>query len=655
MERVHPQRVALRLSLLLTLLLLLRLAANGQPRVEYSTRNRRAIKAYEAASESFVLGRYSEAINLLEQAKKRDATFIEAYLLEAQIQEEASNYEQALQQNELAIRIDSLFYPKAMLDVARLAFYTQRYQQGAHYAQRYLWQADIPDKYRDQAQLFLGSCRFAAQAMANPLPINPEPLSEAINTQFDEYFPSLSADERTLVVTRLIPQSLSAMTRSPNRMQEDLFIARRASVNAPWETAQDIGAPVSTPMNEGAQSITADGQRMYFTRCQGPCNIFYADRLENGTWNTPRALPSPINLNGSSDKQPAISPDGKTLYFASSRPGGYGGYDLWCVSYMDSLGMWGAARNLGPTINTPFDEQSPFMHFDNETLYFSSNGHPGLGGLDLFKVRRMDDSTWGQPQNLGYPINTSQTDMGLIVAPGGHTAYYASSRNAATGLDIYSFTLPDSLRPRAVSYLLATVRDATTGAPLGAQCQLVDLESGEVIMRPKADGQGQFLVCLPVGRRYALFATHRGYFDHSLHFDFAGQHSATTPYEQQIGLMPIVEGARLTLSNVFFETASDSLSHESHVELDRWVRLLSEHPTMRIRIAGHTDNQGDAEYNKGLSLRRARSVVAYLEMRGVAPSRMECHGAGEDEPVASNDTPEGRAANRRTECQILAL
>ena len=312
-------------------------------------------------------------------------------------------------------------------------------------------------------------------------------------------------------------------------------------------------------------------------------------------------------------------------------------------------------HNLGETVNTPWEEQSPFIHFDNRTLYFSSNGHPGLGDLDLFKTTLQQDSTWSTPVNLGYPINTPATDMGLVISASGANAYYASSRNERQGMDIYTFPLPDTLRPSPVSYLRGTVQDASNGRPLIAHYQLIDLSSGEVVMHGESDAMGHFLVCLPMGRQYALFASRDGYFDHSLHFDFVGLHSASAPFRQTIGLMPLKTGVTLTLRNVFFDTDSDVLNPTSYLELDRWCKVMTDRPNMRIQIEGHTDNQGEAAYNQQLSERRANSVAQYLIEKGIAPTRITRKGFGESLPAQSNDTEEGRAANRRTECRIVAL
>ena len=645
---------AVRLARVLVGLFLLLFAlggtsAWGQVR-KYSVSDKKAIALYETAISEYHYEYYAQALNTLDKVKRRNAQFVEAYLLTAQIYEHLQQFEDALQENLQALALDSTFYPRAQFDAARLAFYSQHYPEGEVLAERYLSKIDKKDKTYRNAELIRESCRFAMWAVRHPVSIEPKPLPSTVNTRYDEYFPSISADEQTLSVTRLLP----VIGRSHREaMQEDLYLAKRPSRDSAWHEAHDIGEPVSTPYNEGSQSLSADGRRMYYSFCNGPCKIYYADLGDDGKWSKPKALPAVINVPYVSTKQPSISPDGQTLYFTSNRPGGFGGYDLWVAHYRN--GAWGDVKNLGATINTSGEEQSPFIHFDNKTLYFSSNGHPGLGDLDVYKAQRTTDTLWTTPQNLGYPINTPATDMGLVISASGRNAYYASSRNERQGMDIYTFEMPDSLRPNPVSYLLGQVQDATTGAPLAAHCQLVDLGTGEVVMEVEADPMGHFLVCLPMGRQYAFFASHEGYFDNSLHFDFVGLHSASEPYRQTIGLVPMETGVTLTLRNVFFDTGSDVLKPESFTELDRWCRVMNDRPGMRIQIEGHTDNQGDTAYNQQLSQRRAASVAAYLESQGIAQDRILKKGFGATKPAESNATPEGRAANRRTECRILAL
>lgn len=617
---------------------------------EYSVKDKKAIALYEKAVSEYHYEYFAEALNTLDKVKRRNQKFIEAYLLSAQIYEHIQQYEAALEENLRALALDSTFYPRAQFDAARLSFYSQHYEQGRELSERYLQKITPKDRAYRNAELVRESCIFALWTLQHPVSISPRPLPSTVNTRNDEYFPSISADEQTLSITRLLPVIGQTHRKT---MQEDLYLSKRVARDSTWQEARNIGAPVTTPYNEGSQSLSADGRRMYYSYCDGPCKIYYADLEEDGNWSTPQALPPVINMPRMSTKQPSISPDGRSLYFTSNRPGGYGGYDLWVAHYQD--GVWGNVTNLGPTINTADEEQSPFMHFDNRTLYFSSNGHPGLGDLDLYKTTRTNDTIWSTPQNLGYPINTPATDMGMVISASGENAYYASSRNERQGMDIYTFEMPASLRPNPVSYLLGQVQDATNGSAIAAHCQLIDLETQEVVMHQDSDPLGRFLVCLPMGRKYAFFASKEGYFDNSLHFDFLGVHSASAPYRQTIGLMPMKTGVTLTLRNVFFDTDSDILRPESFTELDRWCRIMLDRPEMRIQIEGHTDDQGDASYNLQLSQRRANSVVTYLVSHGVPAGRISKKGFGSTKPAQSNTTPEGRAANRRTECRILAL
>ena len=631
------------------------LTANGQPNRGYTTRSKRAIENYKEAVTSFELGDYGAALNNLSRAKRADGRFIEAYLLEAQVHEQLGNYTKAYELNLAAHAIDTGYFALTRLFAGRCALKAGMHEQAIMQLERYLGRRDVPPYRKMQAEQMLRSAQFARYAVSHPIRIAPEPLPPTVNSVHDAYFPSLSADELTLTFTKLMPLPGMPISRNRNYMQEDLYIAHRASTDSSWGKAEAVDSPVTTPeANEGAQSLTADGKRMYFTKCEGYCNIYYSDKNSKGEWSQPRALPSPINLAKSSDKQPSISSDGHTLYFASNRSGGRGGYDLWRAT-LDPINGWTKVENLGDTINTPGDEQSPFIHFDNQTLYFSSNWHPGIGAQDVFVSRRVNKKGWTIPKNLGYPLNTPYDDIGLIVSPRARDAYYASNRRSEMGLDLYTFEMPDSLRPVAVSYVKAQAIDAKTKYPIPAECQLIALSTGDTLMSPNADANGEFLVCLPMGERYGLFASHEGYLDYSEHFDFKKFHNATAPLELHFAMTPIAVGNTITLRNVFFELNSDSLARESYHELNRLVSTMRRYPKMRVQIEGHTDNSGTPSYNLELSKRRAISVRVYLSNAGIATDRIECVGFGQTRPAADNTTEAGRAANRRTECRIIAL
>lgn len=639
----------------LFLLMLVCLTANGQPNRSYSTKSKRAISSYNEALTAYELGDYGAALNSLSRAKRADNRFIEAYLLEAQVHEQLGNFSKAYELNLAANSIDSSFFALTRLFAGRCALKAGLHEQAIIQLERYLTRPDVPPYRKLQANQMLRSAQFARYAVAHPIKILPQPLPKSVNSIHDAYFPSLSADELTLTFTKLMPLPGMPISRNRDYMQEDLYITHRASRDTTWADAEPIGEPVtSSNANEGAQSITADGKRMYFTQCQGQCDIYYSDKNSQGEWSKPRALPAPVNLVKSSDKQPSISPDGRTLYFTSNRSGGKGGYDIWRTTLLPA-GGWTTPENLGDTINTPGDEQCPFIHFDNRTLYFSSNWHPSIGLQDLFMSRRKGKNEWATPKNLGYPINTPHDDIGLIVSPRAKDAYYASNRRMEMGLDLYTFELPDSLRPTPVSYVKAKVVDKQTKFPIPAECQLIALTSSDTLMALDADANGELLVCLPVGERYGLFAAHDGYLDHSEHFDFSKAYSPSAPLQLHFEMATLKVGSTITLRNVFFGLNSDTLAKESYHELNRLVSTMRRHPGMKIQIEGHTDNSGTPSYNLDLSQRRAGSVKRYIEKAGIAGSRVECIGYGQTRPAADNATEKGRAVNRRTECRIIAM
>jgi outer membrane protein OmpA-like peptidoglycan-associated protein len=506
---------------------------------------------------------------------------------------------------------------------------------------------------RELAELYIKSCDFAQEAIANPVPFELINLGPNVNSTLDEYWPSLSASENTLVITVKKPVPLP--TGEPSgRHQEDFYITHR-NEQGEWEPVSNIGAPINTPhFNEGAQSLTADGKTMYYTICRGYCNLYFSELDDNGRWGNPKSLPNPINLPYSSEKQPSISPDGKTLYFVSNRNTGMGDFDVWRVHKLDS-NKWGDPENLGDSINTKYNEQSPFIHFDNRTLYFSSNGRVGMGGLDIFMSQMINDSTWSTPKNLGYPINTHRDEDGLIVNAKGTMAYYSSDISAEAGRDIFKFEIPQDIRPTPTSYITGTITDARSGWPIRANFTLMDVARDSIITEAQASSSGSFLLTLPTNRSYAMFASAPNYLYHSEHFDLSGIYSADEPYRKNIELTPIRIGGIIVMRNVFYETDSYQLKGESISELNKLTELLNLNPTLTIEVGGHTDNVGSASYNLTLSDNRAKSVAQFLIEKGIDPARITSKGYGLTKPIGDNATEDGRAENRRTEIKITGI
>ena len=398
-------------------------------------------------------------------------------------------------------------------------------------------------------------------------------------------------------------------------------------------------------------SVKADGSALYYTRCNQPgglgsCDLYVSD-LDGRGWKRGSNLGSPVN-GGAWDCQPAISGDGHTLIFSSNRPGGFGGKDLW-ISYLKQ-GKWSVPKNMGPAINTRDDDDAPFLHYDGVTLYFSSLGHPGFGGSDIFMSRMGADAQWSTPENLGSGLNTSEDEFGLYIDAGGKKGYFASDRKGGLGrLDIYQFDVPEKFKPIPVTYVSGRIEDAQGGLPLMARVRVVELSTGKVVF---SDSVSNFFIPLTAGGNYALFATAKGYVPHSMNF----QPTASTldqPFSVVAKLTPINNNSVFVLRNLFFDTDKYDLKPESAEELLQLVELMKMNPKMEVMITGHTDNQGAADYNVKLSENRAASVVAYLVKAGIASARLKWKGYGDSRPAAPNDTEEGRAKNRRIELVIL--
>jgi len=335
------------------------------------------------------------------------------------------------------------------------------------------------------------------------------------------------------------------------------------------------------------------------------------------------------------------------------RKGGYGGYDIWKSTITDK--GWSEPENLGPNINTPYDEQSPFIHPDDQTLYFSSNGWPGLGSKDLFLSRKGPDGKWQKPENLGYPINSSGEENGLTLTADGAYAFFSSNQlKGAGGFDIYTFEMPEKLRPNVVTYVKGLIKDANSKQPLDADVQIIDLKTNRLIFQNvNALNQGQFLATLNVGKNYGLNISRPGYLFYSENFSLLNQKTGK-PFIIEVSLQEIEAGKKSILRNIFFDTNQFVLKPESKSELEKLIVFLTINPKVTIEISGFTDNVGDAKSNQLLSENRAKTVYQYLINNKINASRLTFKGYGALQPIAPNTTEEGRSRNRRTEFKIVS-
>jgi len=356
------------------------------------------------------------------------------------------------------------------------------------------------------------------------------------------------------------------------------------------------------------------------------------------------------------DSQPCLSPDGRTIYFVSTRPGGIGKSDIWRSRYNEE-GYWAEPENLGSSINTPYDEMAPFVHPDGHSLYFSSAGHPGMGGLDLFVSRMDENGDWQEPINLGYPINTSADEINIIVDASGKSAYISSDKEGGYGnKDVYTFDLYEEIRPNRVTYMKGIVFDAETNARIGANFELIDIHSGEVITESFSDSEnGEFLLVLPLRMDYALNVNKENYLFYSENINLTEFTDIDNPFIVSIPLVRIREGAEIVLDNIFFEIDKYDLKEQSIVELEKLYKLLENNPEISILIKGHTDNTGQESYNFELSMRRAEAVYNYLVDKGISAKRLDYKGYGATVPISDNTSEEGRKLNRRTEVEVVKI
>lgn len=610
---------------------------------QYSTTDKDAIQLFVQANHAIDDHLYDEAIMHLQKAIAADSKFVEAYAQWGDVARLKKYNTQAIDAYKKVISINPDFNRAIYIKLGEVELNEGQYDDANKHLEKYLTYPNISASNLATAQKFLKDAKFGKDAIQHPVPFKPVNIGSEINTAADEYSPITTADEKTLIFTRQINGN------------EDFYQAARQTTQ--WQTATYLSDRINTPTNnEGSQSISQDGKYLFFTGCNRPdglgrCDIYISQKKDD-EWGKPFDLSPPVNTSGW-ESQPSISADGRTLYFVSNRQGGYGGYDIW-KSTLTAKG-WGQPENLGPNINTAYNEQSPFIHADNNTLYFCSNGWPGMGNQDLFVSRLSDDGKWGKPENLGYPINSNDDETALTLTADGSTAYFASNNiKGFGGFDIYTFELPTKLRPHVVTYVKGTVSDAKTKQPLESAVEILDLQSTQPVYQDYSSAdKGDFLATLTAGKNYGLNISRTGYLFYSENFSLVGYQS-TVPFNINVLLEPIEVGNKVILKNIFFDTNKFELKSESKSELQKLIEFLLLNPTLHIEISGHTDNVGNDVLNQTLSENRAKAVYDYLIANKMDANRLVFKGYGKTQPIAPNTNDEDRSKNRRTEFKIIS-
>ncbi len=607
--------------------------------------NKKAGLVYGEAYEQAVNRNYPTALTLLEKALSLDPKFVDVYLSRAGIHAEMHDYKSSVADFDKGFEMDPVYantyllpysislagtgnFVKALVMVNKFlekpTLNEQSKKAGAYRKASYEFAIDYANKYKDSGYIFS--------------PVN---MGDSINSAALEYFPSMTIDGKKIIFTRRI------------KSDEDFYESNL--VDNTWTNATPVKGRINTTLNEGAQNVSQDGDWFIFTGCNypegaGSCDLYIAFKNKQGRWTEPVNMGNVINTEFW-ESSPSLSPDKKDLYFSSSRPGGYGGKDIW-VTHRSNKGSWSQPENLGPTINTSADEGCPFMHADNETLYFNSDGHMGYGSTDLFYAKKLAENKWATPVNLGYPINTIDDEGSLIVSADGKTGVYASdSKDTKGGLDLFTFTLPKYIQANRTIWVKGQVFDNKTKLGLPSSVELKNIADNSLSTNVQTDEDGHYLITLPVGKEYAFSVNRRNYLFYSDNFNLI-QPIEDTFLTINIGLQPIEKGAKVILKNIFFAVNESTLQKESLPELDRLISLLQENLQVKITISGHTDNVGKPADNLALSKKRAQSVLNYLTEKGIAAARLSALGFGESKPVASNATEEGKAQNRRTEILV---
>jgi OOP family OmpA-OmpF porin len=617
-----------------------------------ATKSKKAIELYTEADNFRVRGQFSQAIGLLNEAIKKDKNFAEAYYRLGIIYMSLKDFPSAIRNFEKGLSLTDDIRKQRVFwyDLGESYFTVGDYEQAEKIISEFL-KAETQNRAKiARAKLLMDNIEFARENQKNTSAYKQKRLSDTVNAFVMQYFPVLTADQQQLIFTR-------RLGGGPGD-DEDLVVSRKDRRGA-WGMPESLSKNINSKLNEGTSTISADGRKLIFTSCigregYGSCDLYESVKVGE-EWTKPRNLGP--NVNSSEwESQPSLSADGRTLYFVSDRRGGVGRRDIW-ESHLTPEGQWTRAKNAGKPVNTVYDEISPFIHVNNRVLYFASNGLVGFGGYDIYFSEKDSSGAWSSPKNFGSPINNHEDQFSLFITADGKKGYYSHEQVSDAGYSIshiYEVMIPEENRIRYRSnYVKGVVRDKKTGDPLRATIELINLETNTTESLVASDSvSGTYLIVLTQGAEYALYVNKKGYLFSSLNFNYS-ELKDYEPIVLDIELERATEGTTAVLRNIFFDVDKYDLKEKSVTELNKILQFLNENPRVRVEIGGHTDNTGSPVYNQQLSEKRAQSVNNYLAANGIGADRLIPRGYGSNQPMASNDSEEGRQKNRRIEFKII--
>jgi peptidoglycan-associated lipoprotein len=580
-------------------------------------RLKRANKSYEQQAYSRAAERYRKILTKsgLQREQQHEVLFrlAESYRLGGSLRQAETYYERAITRGNPN--------PNALLGLAKLQQAGEKYAAAATTYEKYLLLAPQDSLVRQMLEL----CVALRDTVAGATRYIVENVSD-FNSNKDDFAPAFAEDDYSVIYFTSSREESLGKKRNivTGDKSTDIFFSKQ-SRNGRWAKPAPIEGEVNTKSDDGVCSFSPNLRSMYFTQCltrgaKVGCNIFSSARSEEDAWTEVER----VNLSDSTFNvaHPSLSEDGTTLYFTSDMEGGYGGLDIW-VAYRQGEGdEWGELVNMGASINTAGDEMYPYSRGEN-TLYFSSNGRKGYGGLDIFKATKGDRGGW-LVENMGLPINSPADDFSIIFEREREAGYFASRRRGGRGGDdIYRFVLPE-----AKYMFIGSVRNYDDAAPINEASVKIISSGGETKIQ-KTEKDGLFSLQLRPETDYLVVVTKAGFFNQKSKFSTKGLEVITT-LRDDFRMRSMAKA--IELENILYDLGRWELREESQASLDQLVEVLNDNPDISIEISSHSDSRGDAAFNLELSQKRAQSVVDYLVSKGIGASRLQAKGYGESTP-----------------------